>query len=344
MVKKYRYSYQGSESDNEVSGTKGSHITTYYREFDLRLARSWSFDPSYVSWESPYVLNRNSPLGFVDPMGDLPKWLGGKGGKRHRATTKARGQFNKHDGVKGLINKLRALFGKRPLGAPAGRRKNQGWSAPKDGDWTPGNVEAEGSPMDRTMAVNLFNKVGSRGTITSVEVRGNASQPLTSFSITGGTSQANQKTLFASNGLQNIDPRGSLNAITTDEYGNSPYSLGDFEARSGFLPFLNSLPTIVQLMRGPFSLMFGDKADEYRNGSILANSLWMQNAFNHKPLLTGDIWSLKFRAFSPLGGDVSFTFRYKSKVWRSYNTFNDPDQRGNTPDRPNLLFRILYGY
>lgn len=222
--------------------------------------------------------------------------------------------------------------------------KCQRFSLALTGDWTPGDVSAEGNPMDRTMAVNLFNKVGSRGTITGVEVRGHASSPLTSFSITGGTSQANQRTLFASNGLQNIDPRGSLNAITSDDYGNSPYGLGDFEARSGFLPFLNSLPTIVQLMRGPFSLMFGDKADEFRNGSILANSLWMQNAFNHKPLLTGDIWSLRFRAFSPLGGDVSFEYRYKYKVWKSYMTPNDPDRRGEAIDRPNLLFRILYGY
>ncbi len=79
-------------------------------------------------------------------------------------------------------------------------------------------------------------------------------------------------------------------------------------------------------------------------GSIAANTLWMANAFNHKPLLSGTVWSLRFSAYSPMGGRVNYQYRFKYRSWQSYNTFNNPAMRGQTPNRPNLLFRILYGY
>ena len=77
----YRYGTQGWEKDDEITGVTGSHYTTYFREFDTRLNRTWSVDPSYVAWESPYAVNRNNSIVFNDPMGDWPKWLGGKGKK-----------------------------------------------------------------------------------------------------------------------------------------------------------------------------------------------------------------------------------------------------------------------
>src|SRR5690606_22254203 len=110
-----------------------------------------------------------------------------------------------------LFNKVRKLLGKRPLGAPAGRMVNKGWTKPQKG-----KVSSSGNPMDRTEAVNIFSKVGSRGTLTGIEIKGVADSPFTRFWVTGGTSQGNQKPLFTSNGLQNIDPRGSLRAITEE--------------------------------------------------------------------------------------------------------------------------------
>lgn len=328
----YRYGWnKGSEKDDEITGVTGSHYTTYFREFDTRLNRTWSVDPSVAEWESPYAVNRNNPIVFVDPMGDWPKWLGGKGGSKYNLKTVGKRDVNNNVKTwRGLANIFKSPGTGRT--APAGRARNNGWSEYSDEQ----EISASGNPIDRTDSENLFKQIGSRGTLTAIEVRGNASNPLTRFAITGGTSQANQRSLFASNGLQNIDPRGSLRAIT-DDGGVSPYGIGDFEARSGFLPFLNSLPTVVQLMRGPFSTIFGDNATNWLMGSVAANSLWMANAFNQKPLLSGKVWSLNFSAYSPHGGTVNYQYRYKSKSWQSYE---ETGKSGFTK----MWHNLLYGY
>ena len=66
----YRFGYQGSENDNEMTGNTGSHITTYFREFDTRLGRTWSPDPVVDPWQSPYNNMDNNPVFFNDPFGD----------------------------------------------------------------------------------------------------------------------------------------------------------------------------------------------------------------------------------------------------------------------------------
>jgi hypothetical protein len=69
---KYRFGYnKGSEKDDEIYG-EGNSYTTYFREIDVRIVRLWGTDPSVKAWESPFVLNHNSPLLFVDPFGDDP--------------------------------------------------------------------------------------------------------------------------------------------------------------------------------------------------------------------------------------------------------------------------------
>ncbi|MBA3901999.1 MAG: hypothetical protein H0X62_17640 [Bacteroidetes bacterium] len=42
---------------------------------DPRIGRRWNTDPVTVAWESPYAVNRNNPILFTDPDGDIPKWL-----------------------------------------------------------------------------------------------------------------------------------------------------------------------------------------------------------------------------------------------------------------------------
>ena len=72
----YRYGWnKGSENDNEITGVKGSHITTFFREYDTRLARTWSLDPKggQMPWQSPYVSMDNSPIKYNDPLGDEVK-------------------------------------------------------------------------------------------------------------------------------------------------------------------------------------------------------------------------------------------------------------------------------
>lgn len=69
----YKYGYQGSEKDDEISGS-GNSITTHFRELDTRLGRWWSPDPKEdeMPWQSPYVSMDNNPILLNDPDGDCP--------------------------------------------------------------------------------------------------------------------------------------------------------------------------------------------------------------------------------------------------------------------------------
>lgn len=67
----FRYGYQGSEKDDEISGS-GNHYTTEFRELDTRLGRWWSVDPksSFFAWQSPFVSMNNNPILLNDVLGD----------------------------------------------------------------------------------------------------------------------------------------------------------------------------------------------------------------------------------------------------------------------------------
>ena len=69
----YRYGYQGSEKDDEITGVTGAHITTHFRELDTRLLRWWSTDPKANASESPYMSMGGNPLWNNDPLGDTVK-------------------------------------------------------------------------------------------------------------------------------------------------------------------------------------------------------------------------------------------------------------------------------
>jgi hypothetical protein len=68
----YRFGFQGSEKDSEISGVDGGNITTYFREGDVRLAKWWSKDPlaAILPWQSPYSFMDNNPILYNDPYGD----------------------------------------------------------------------------------------------------------------------------------------------------------------------------------------------------------------------------------------------------------------------------------
>ena len=68
----YRFGYQGSEKDNEVSG-EGNSYTTEFRQLDPRLGRWFSVDPVFQPWQSPYTSMDNNPICLNDPMGLDPK-------------------------------------------------------------------------------------------------------------------------------------------------------------------------------------------------------------------------------------------------------------------------------
>ncbi|GIK68937.1 MAG: hypothetical protein BroJett020_02320 [Bacteroidota bacterium] len=68
---KYRYGWnKGSEKDDEITGVVGAHITTFFREYDTRLGRTWTLDPVFQPWQSSYTSMDNNPIWFNDPMGN----------------------------------------------------------------------------------------------------------------------------------------------------------------------------------------------------------------------------------------------------------------------------------
>lgn len=66
----YRFGYQGSEKDDEITNSTGDNITTHFREYDTRIGRTWSIDPALIPSQSPYVSMNNNPISFNDPLGD----------------------------------------------------------------------------------------------------------------------------------------------------------------------------------------------------------------------------------------------------------------------------------
>lgn len=66
----YRYGYQGSEKDDEVSG-EGNSLNSFFRQYDPRLGKFKSIDPmsNKFPWQSPYVGFDNNPVLFADSTG-----------------------------------------------------------------------------------------------------------------------------------------------------------------------------------------------------------------------------------------------------------------------------------
>lgn len=271
-----------------------------------------SKEPKPVAWESTYASFRNNPIYFADPNGDWPKigkflrklspWhLGGgrKGKMPFNWKNSILSKINLNINWKGLGNMFRDL----DLGPPAGRMVNQGWS-----EFQSGSLATTGDPIDRTTGINLYKgmagKAGdSRVTMTGFEMRGTAPAG-TSVRVTGGLSQAHQRTLFASNGLQNMAIPSHLRLLLSDDEGRSPIPDNYFELRAGIIPGTNLIPT--------FSLLNPSA------GSRIGLAAWMGNAFNHKPAITNKVWSLRIRVMGLHHGRVNYKFRYRWKAWTSY--------------------------
>ena len=65
----YRFQYQGSEQDREITNGNNSNYTTEFRSLDVRLGRWLSPDPiTHPSW-SPYHSMYDNPIGVTDVMG-----------------------------------------------------------------------------------------------------------------------------------------------------------------------------------------------------------------------------------------------------------------------------------
>lgn len=73
----YAYGMGGMEKDNEINGNNNSY-TTYFIQYDPRIARWTSMDPLVQNfpWQSPYVGFDNNPIYYNDPSGAASKGPG----------------------------------------------------------------------------------------------------------------------------------------------------------------------------------------------------------------------------------------------------------------------------
>ncbi|MBV6462384.1 MAG: hypothetical protein HJHJAOHD_02533 [Flavobacteriales bacterium] len=76
----YRYGFGGMEQDKQSSS-----YTTYFRQYDPRIARWKSTDPVTQPWQSPYTAFDNNPIFYTDPSGaiaipDKRRGIAGGGG------------------------------------------------------------------------------------------------------------------------------------------------------------------------------------------------------------------------------------------------------------------------
>ena len=98
VSRNYRYGFQGQERDDEVSG-KGNSYTAEFWEYSPRIGRRWNRDPITYPWQSPYVINNNNPIYFLDSYG---LW-----GSKKKAERKRDKFIKKHgeEGVGKVINR-----------------------------------------------------------------------------------------------------------------------------------------------------------------------------------------------------------------------------------------------
>jgi RHS repeat-associated protein len=93
----YRWGYNWMECDAEVSGT-GDHYTSYFRQYDPRVARWWSNDPVTFPGESPYVAMAGNPIALSDASGAEP---GGGGDDKSGGTTGGSSAYEGSTGTTG---------------------------------------------------------------------------------------------------------------------------------------------------------------------------------------------------------------------------------------------------
>ncbi len=88
-AEKYRYGYNGKESDNEVKGT-GTQYDYGFRIYDPRIVKFLSVDPLTASypWYTPYQFSGNTPIQAIDLDGLEPKYIIKENGKLTRPVIK----------------------------------------------------------------------------------------------------------------------------------------------------------------------------------------------------------------------------------------------------------------
>lgn len=75
MLYSYPFGFNGQERETEINP---SVTTATFWEYDGRLGRRWNRDPKTLAFESTYSVLANSPLLYVDPLGDFRTKIGAK--------------------------------------------------------------------------------------------------------------------------------------------------------------------------------------------------------------------------------------------------------------------------
>lgn len=80
----YRYSFNGHEKDDEISG-EGNHLSFGDYGYSTRIGRRWQIDPvtSKYPAQSPYAVFANSPIMVYDPDGREGIVVSGQPGGHH---------------------------------------------------------------------------------------------------------------------------------------------------------------------------------------------------------------------------------------------------------------------
>lgn len=104
----YRFTFNGKEKDDEVSGAGNTMGATFW-EYDSRLARRWNLDPKPTIGLSHYSCLANSPIMNLDPLGDEVKVkYGGFLGLFKKTATYKDGNF--YDNKGGVVNTKNRFF------------------------------------------------------------------------------------------------------------------------------------------------------------------------------------------------------------------------------------------
>lgn len=89
---KYRYGFNGQEKSDDLTGNGNSYTTEFWK-YDARIGRRWNVDPVVMRWESPYMINGNNLVVFMDTLGSFKRkfqaqwyklWHGGKVGRKSK--------------------------------------------------------------------------------------------------------------------------------------------------------------------------------------------------------------------------------------------------------------------
>ncbi len=297
--------------------------------YDSRLMRRWNTDPVPTAWESPYAANRNNPIFFNDPDGDIPvgKVLGKIWGGIKQFGKNIGSIFtNRKWGAKGgkLVGKVKdvdkvsrwrglANIFKSPeaigLTARWGKRVNNDWQTVA----TNVLISGQGNPIDRTDLYDFGSQLPRyKDRIIGLEITGNTNGGWGSFLRAKGSNGKGRGWSIANTGLQNILPTWQI-------IEGKP--IDDFEARSGIVPGTNLLPTIYAYAFRPVGLVYG----------ALAGTVgYLTNSFNSVSPLLKPVKAVEIQYRSISNIPATYTMRIKTRTTIKRD--------------PSLWRKLWYGY